>query len=59
MKLELGNYKYGVKKTKSGEMYGTRELSKKGFEKWKSGKLENRSGIIENPITKALNKFKK
>lgn len=59
MKITIGNHKYGLKKTTGGERYITREFSKKGFEKWKKGDLENKSGIITLFKSKALSKAKK
>lgn len=63
MKITIGDHKYGLKKTTKGERYITREMSKKGFSKWKEGKLENRSGIVNlpkifNAKSKALSKAK-
>lgn len=62
MKLTLGNHKYGLKKTTSGERYITKEFSKKGFQKFKEGKLKNGSGVINlpkifNAKSKALKKM--
>lgn len=46
MKITLGNYTYKLKKLTTGKYYITRQMSHKGFEKWKAGKLQNRAGIL-------------
>lgn len=46
LKITLFNYTYALKKTTKGEYYITRAFSHRGFKKWKAGKLQNKSGII-------------
>lgn len=46
MKITLLNYTYQLKRLTAGEYYITRCFSKRGFAKWKQGKLQNSSGII-------------
>lgn len=46
MKITLLNYTYQLKRLTAGEYYITRCFNKRGFAKWKQGKLQHRSGII-------------
>lgn len=45
-KITLWNYTYELKKLTTGEYYIARSFSNRGYKKWKLGKLQNRSGII-------------
>ena len=46
LKITLGNYTYRLKRLTTGKYYITREMSHKGFDLWKVGKLQNRAGIL-------------
>lgn len=46
MQITLLNYSYKLKKTTQGEYYIARSFSNRGYKKWKLGKLQNKSGII-------------
>lgn len=46
LKITLLNYSYELKSTTRGIYYIARTMTKRGFEKWKKGKLQNRAGII-------------
>jgi hypothetical protein len=45
-KITLGNYTYKLKRLTTGKYYIVREMTKRGFNKWKAGKLQNRAGIL-------------
>jgi len=47
LKITIGNYSYGIRKTTKGEFYIVRSFSSKGFAKWEKGLLQNRAGIIK------------
>lgn len=46
LKITLWNYSYELKSTTRGKYYIARTMTKRGFSKWKKGKLQNKSGII-------------
>jgi hypothetical protein len=46
IKITFWNYVYKLKRLTTGKYYIVREFSKRGFKKWDSGLLQNRSGII-------------
>ena len=45
-KITLGNYTYKLKRLTTGKYYIVREMSHKGFKKWKAGLLQNKAGIL-------------
>lgn len=46
LKITLGNYTYKLKRLTNGKYYIVREMSHKGFNLWKKGKLSNKAGIL-------------
>jgi len=46
IKITLGNYTYGIRKTTKGVFYIVRSFSHKGFVKWEKGLLQNKAGIL-------------